>query len=256
MRVASSICVLFSAAVICSGLGGCTSTIHKEARINGTSTLSIDAKQRLVLFGKRPNGNGPPVTMTCAEPSPDAIVAMSAALAAGGSAQLPTAPAAGSTTPGKNNFAGRVGFSRSESAASIAMRTATIEVLRDGYYRLCEGLMNGAITPTRYRHVVHGIGDFIATEMAIDALGGMKRAPAVAINGGVVTASADGDVGKAEVLGAQEGEDGKGQALVIGSIFASAPGDDQAEAIKKVIFAYLDHVEYMKRLEPSESEGR
>ncbi len=254
MRVAFSIWVLGPAIAVCAGLSACSSTIHKQARFNGVDSLSVDAKQRLVLFGNRLHQD--PVTQqlsyvptTCAEPSPDAIVAMSAAIAARGSATLPTPPA-GSSTAGKDNFAAGAGFSSSESAASIAMRTASIEVLRDGYYRLCEGLLNGSISEEKYRQVIHGIGDFIVTVMAVDALGGTKRAPAVVINGGSVTASAQADIAKADVTGASGAEAGQpAQGLVIGSIVASVPADGQAEAIKNVIFSYLDNAEYMRKLQ-------
>jgi hypothetical protein len=186
--------------------------------------------------------------MVCAEPSPDAIVAMSAALAASGSATLPTAPAQGQTEAGENVFGGGVGFASSESAASIAMRTASIQVLRDGYYRLCEGMMSGSIPPAEYEHVVNGIGDFIATVMAIDAAGGTKHAPAVTINGGSVRASADPDTANVNVVGAT-GPAVAGQPLgmEIGEIAVSTPDTKEATAIKDIVASYLRHIEYLRR---------
>jgi hypothetical protein len=221
-----------------AALGACSSTIHDEARIGGYDTLSIDAKQRLVLFGTNPYSQTP---MVCAEPSPDAIVAASAAFAASGSATLPAAQG----ESGQQQFGGGGGFASSESAASIAMRTATVQVLRDGYYRLCEGMLNGSISPQAYARVIRGIGDFIATTMAVDAAGGMKHAPAVAINGGTVSASADASSENTTATGATGTAEGNQTptGILIGSITPGQPTKEQAEAISRIIDAYLSHVE-------------
>jgi len=127
----------------------------------GVQTLSIDAKQRVVLFTKipdpHPNSGAPGTTttttsttgedgkthqevvtvkgglisVTCAEPSPDALSALSASI--GGGISDPKVAA---------NFA----LAQSESAASIGLRTQSIQLLRDGMYRLCEGYAAGAIS--------------------------------------------------------------------------------------------------------------
>lgn len=53
-------------------LAACTgSTIHKRSSLGDVQTLSLDAKQRLVVSGKDPEGD----RILCAEPSPDALVA-------------------------------------------------------------------------------------------------------------------------------------------------------------------------------------
>lgn len=241
-RYCKRLLVLAAAMTLAAGLAGCSSTIHKEQRLDGVDTLSLDAKQRLVLVSHRPNQ--PPIV--CAEPSPDAIVAMSAALAASGSASLPAPPLPGETeSPGNNTFSGGGGFSRSESAASIAMRTASIQILRDGYYRLCEGLIGGSIRPEAYGDIVHGIGDFIATAMAIDAAAGTKHAPAVAINGGAVNVTTTPESADVETTGAagptEEGQPLQG--LLIRKVKAPPPDDTDAQAIRDMIAAYLKHVE-------------
>jgi hypothetical protein len=241
MRSTSGIFVVV-AAVLSAALSACSSTIHDTARIGGYSTLSIDAKQRLVLFGNRP---GTDERMVCAEPSPDAIVAMSAALAASGSASIPVTPGEAA----KDTITAGFGASSSESAASIAMRTATVQVLRDGYYRLCEGMMSGSIQPDQYRLVLSGIGDFIATVMAIDSAGGTKHAPAVTINGGSVSATADPNTAKVNVVGAT-GPTVAGQppGMEIGEIAVSTPDDKEAVAIKDIVASYLRHIEYLRRI--------
>jgi hypothetical protein len=202
------------------GLAGCSSTIHDYARVGGLDTLSIDAKQRLVLVRDDPSTGR---RVVCAEPSPDAIVAASAALAAQGSGTQATG----------QNIRAAFGGGRSESAASIAMRTSTVQVLRDGYYRLCEGVMNGVIPPEKYKDIIAEIGPFIATIMAADAIGGSVQAPAVAISGGSITASAGGTAN-----GANSGVAG----LKIDRITAtSQPGAIEADQIAKIIELYLAH---------------
>lgn len=201
------------------GLAGCSSTIHDYARVGNLDTLSVDAKQRLVLVRDDPVTGG---QMVCAEPSPDAIVAISAAFAAQGSGQQATG----------ENVKAAIGGGSSESAASIAMRTASVQVLRDGYYRLCEARMNNAITPEDYEGVISEIGPFIATILAADAIGGMEQAPAVAISGGVATAN----VGGAGTKGVT------GVGLQIDEIDAGDhPPDIQAKRIAEVLKLYLAH---------------
>jgi len=163
-----------TAITLAGALAGCKSTIHDEARIGGVDTLSLDAKQRLVLFGKDPYGR----PIVCAEPSPDALVAMSASLAGSGSG----------TPQGGAQIQAAVAAASSESAASIGLRTATIQALRDGYYRLCEGYINGVYDRQDYHDVLHSVDAQMAAMMAMDALSGMRSAPAVAISGGGTSA--------------------------------------------------------------------
>ncbi len=141
--------------LIAAGLGGC-STIHKQALIGNTNTLSVDAKQRLFISGR----DG-----VCAEPSPDAIVARAAALSGGLS--------------GTQSRQGSLAAAASEAAASIGLRTQSIQILRDGYYRICEAYINGAIKRESYEKIISQVDVFIAVALAIDTLGGSVRAPAV-----------------------------------------------------------------------------
>ena len=163
-----AICSLLLAA--CGTPGG---TIYKKDVFGPYNVLSLDARQRLVVQGARLDEDGTPHPVVCSEPSPDAIAAQAAALAA--SANVPasgTAQTIGAQLSG--------GFS--ESAASIAMRTQTIQLLRDGYYRLCEAYMNGVIDRLDYRDIILFIDEFIATVAAIEAIGGTVQTAPVAIN--------------------------------------------------------------------------
>jgi hypothetical protein len=170
-----NVCLAAVAALV---LAGCNnSTIFRQASFGSTKVLSLDAKQRLVLQRETTYG-----TVTCTEPSPDAITAHAAQLAARAQAQL---------DQGQSGSAG-LAISQSEAVASIALRTQTIQLLRDGYFRLCEAYMNGVLEPQRYQAIISFIDEFITTVAAIEAIGGIVQAPPAQIfAGGSATAGAD-----------------------------------------------------------------
>ncbi|CAN5455571.1 hypothetical protein BH10PSE7_BH10PSE7_08580 [soil metagenome] len=177
----SATAAIAAAGVLLSGCSG--GTIFKKTQLGDVQVLSIDARQRLVLVGTDPRGR----RIVCAEPSPDAIVARAEAFAAHGIVPVGS-NAAGAT----NTVDAALGASSGESAASIAMRTQTIQLLRDGYYRLCEGLMNGAIEPQKYQLIVSNIDAFMAVLVAVDGLSGGGRAPAVGVVAGSTAGVIDG----------------------------------------------------------------
>lgn len=152
----------------CMNDGG---TIYKKDQFGPYNILSVDARQRLVIQGAKLDDSGVERTVICTEPSPDAISAQAANLAASANATLP------------NNVQGgaQLAAGYSEAVASIAMRTQSIQVLRDGYFRLCEAYLNGAIDKDQYRRVMFFIDEFIATVVAIEALGGTVTVPPAAI---------------------------------------------------------------------------
>jgi hypothetical protein len=169
---------VYFAVVAALMLAGCNnSTVFRQVSFGETQVLSLDAKQRLVLQRNTTYG-----TVTCTEPSPDAISAHAAQLAARADATL---------TEGRSGSAA-LAASESEAVASIAMRTQTIQLLRDGYFRLCEAYMNGVLEPQRYQATISFIDEFITTVAAIEAIGGIVQAPPAQIfAGGTATADAD-----------------------------------------------------------------
>ncbi len=209
----STIVMLASAVV----LVGCSSTIHKIRPLGNLNTLSIDAKQRLVLSSETGgwNRNEP---VACAEPSPDALVAQAAAIS--GSLTSPESVGAA------------IGAASNESAGSIGLRTQTIQILRDGYYRICEAYQNGALSKADYQRVLLGVDSFITVVAAIETIGGTTRAPAVAISPGAATTSATGDDATAQTsAGTVEIENISQESGTISK--------DQANAIAKVVVEYL-----------------
>jgi hypothetical protein len=209
-----------SAAAIAALLTGCAgSTIHTISPLGSVQTLSIDAKQRLVIQGRRYDGT----YVTCAEPSPDALVAQAAVFSARGSGPVPSGTVSGNAA---------VGFQ--ESAASLSHRTQTIQILRDGYYRLCEAYLNGAVDRPQYVKVVSQVDLAIAVIAAVDGLGNASAAPAVAIGTGNVTVSG-GEAGSAGIGAAPAGTFGAASGGAAGS-------PENAAAIRAIIDHYIDYV--------------
>jgi hypothetical protein len=199
-------------------------TIYKKGTLGDVQTLSIDARQRLVISGKRKSDG---VRVVCAEPSPDALVAQAAVLAAQGNFTGKTgAPsAAGSAV---------VGFQ--ESAASIGLRTQSIQVLRDGYYRLCETYLNDAIDKKEYLAVIQNVDTFIAVSLAIDGMSNPKAAQNVAISTGPVTAGS----GEGEADDKVSAKIGDPDAAVVKDPAPSGKTDSNI-AVAQIIRDYLNY---------------
>lgn len=155
---------------------GCEgSTIFKKFNIDEGFSVSIDAKQRVILVTDRGGRNGDQ-HVVCAEPSPDAIVAQSAAIAVEGGFKGVNVGVAGSLR---------------ETAGAIGLRTTTIQLLRDGLYRACEAYMNGAIGKEEYNLIIRNYDRVMTAVFAIDAAAGLAQAPSVVVNAGGATAKVD-----------------------------------------------------------------
>lgn len=149
-------------AVLC--LAGCTGnlrSIHHSFSVNDGGSISVDASQRAIISVKKAPPNMEPWVAVCAEPSPDAISALSAS--AGFSAELLQRALAASA-------------SAQESVASIGLRTQSITILRDAMYRLCEGYASAALDEfgftrlqRRYQNVMLGL---LAIEQLTGAMAG------------------------------------------------------------------------------------
>jgi hypothetical protein len=78
---------------------------------------------------------------------------------------------------------GGAGFAASlnESAASIGLRTATIQLLRDGLYRACEAYLNGSLNNFGYALLLSKYDDVMKALIAIEGLTRIPPAPQVEI---------------------------------------------------------------------------
>lgn len=156
-----------SLAVVALACCGCAPVIHKQFSVETDPpiSLSIDAKQRIawVLTRKavRPSGSSSGQTVTptdrviCAEPSPDAMVGIAAAL--------------GLDVPFRG---GSVGFEGklAEAVSQMGTRTQTIQLLRDGLYRACEAYLNGVLDETDYETVLRHYDSTMIMLVTIDGL--------------------------------------------------------------------------------------
>ncbi len=141
-------------------------SIHRESDFGDNfSTISVDAKQRFLL-SRNYDATGKTVQKICAEPSPDVFSAFAASLS--GSAKFKA-------------FEAALSASSSESAATIGIRTQAIQLLRDGMYRICEGVLNGDIDKGKYVDLHQRYQRIMVTLVAIEQLTGAVRPPSVAI---------------------------------------------------------------------------
>lgn len=174
-------CKIGAGAALAILTAGCADlmSIHNRYSLNGVEALSIDAKQRVVYSVEKKYGDGPNAKAWkafCAEPSPDALAAISAS---------------GGLSAESAQKALSAAFGGSEAAGSIGLRTQTIQILRDAMYRLCEGYASGAMDNVafsrmqrRYQHIMLGL-------LAIEQMTGAVVAQQVILSG-----SASASVGR------------------------------------------------------------
>jgi hypothetical protein len=133
---------IHATAIVVLALGlwitGCAklNTAYRDFAVDDGSGAMIDVKQRAILASIKKGADGNSTTVVCAEPSPDALSAFAAEFAA--EADVPEAVTA------------RLVAAMQESSSFVGLRTQSIQLLRDGLYRLCEGYMNGSLTAAQY----------------------------------------------------------------------------------------------------------
>jgi len=157
--------VLIGLAALIAGCSGETFDVS-----SGESRL-VEAKHRAILSVKRTvfGSEGQPVlddrgrpvasVSVCAEPSPDAL--QSTALALGGKASAKALEALLS-----------VSYARSETQTYVGLRTQTIQLLRDAYFRLCEAFMNDGIDAIAYDVLQRRFQSQIVALLAVEQLTG------------------------------------------------------------------------------------
>src|SRR6267142_1578183 len=150
-------------ACLLGGLTACGNfmAINKPFNVDDGTSISIDAKQRAIFTMKKrvTATEGGPIEwrVVCAEPSPDAITAISAA--SGATAETLKLALSGS-------------FGSQESAASIGLRTQTIQILRDAMYRLCEVYASSALDDIAFARLQRRYQNLMLGLLAIEQLSG------------------------------------------------------------------------------------
>ena len=183
---------------------GCTANEASIFRVvdntkHAQETVLIDAKQRAIIYR---DGGYESEDTVCAEPSPDALSAISSNLATSLSVGF----------GGGESAAGSLGTSLVEAARQLGVRTSTIQLLRDGFYRLCEARLNEDITEFQYSVLMNRYISSMVALLAIEQLTPAKQtasaltAPVV----GEVTVSTSAVTGQGDttpVEGEQQEED-------------------------------------------------
>jgi hypothetical protein len=182
----------FGLMLILAGCGNAKWTsIYREYKISDsydTQNALIDAKQRAILSspiikgGGKDGGDGR-AFIVCAEPSPDAVSALSSALSA----------SLGVDIAGKGGGSGSFASALTEAVGKLGKRNATIQLLRDGFYRQCEAYLNGVLDKDGYKATSDRYTDAMVTLLAIEQVTSPTAgdAPLVIRSG---TASADTNV--------------------------------------------------------------
>lgn len=154
-------------------LAGCGNfhSVYRDFDVDDGSGAMVDIKQRAVIASKHKTTEKNVTkekTVVCAEPSPDALSAYAAELAAEGS------------VPENVKTAFSAAFQ--ESSAFVGLRTQTIQLLRDSLYRLCEGYMSGALEEIEYQNLFRHYQKYMVALLAIEQLTATVRPPTVMVN--------------------------------------------------------------------------
>lgn len=176
-------------------LPGCAYlTTYNKAIDLEHGSVAIDAKQRVIQSRSKKISSTDSITIICAEPSPDALAVLGASGALSGS----NASGAGGSASG--------GFA--ESAASIGLRTQSIQLLRDLNYRICEAYANDAIGPAEASALLRRGQSTMMGLIAIEQLTGPVVAGQVAlsasVNAGTGGSSSDVAAAQAALTTAKE----------------------------------------------------
>ena len=151
--------------LVLSALSGCgTSYSLKEfsPQEGKPKSAFVDIKQRAILGGAGPAGQ----MILCAEPSPDAMSSFASELAL--------------DAKYKEAVAATLALSQQEAASFVGLRTQTIQLLRDGMYRLCEGYMSGALTSADYAWLSRRYQRNMVALLTIEQLTRVAQVPAIA----------------------------------------------------------------------------
>lgn len=127
---------------------------YSVARTGGTKSLVMDAKRRAIIGIPNPNPeNIKRMAFLCAEPSPDALAAISTALTLSPKADKDT-----------------LTIAVTEAARQLGRRNATIQLLRDGLYRQCEAFLNGIVDAATYSWMANKYVNAMVVLLAIEEI--------------------------------------------------------------------------------------
>lgn len=139
-------------------LSGCSNfanrgSVFRTTDVNNGATLILDSEQNALV-----NVNRGDSQVICSQPSPDTAAADSVSAALG-------------LTLNEGDAA-EAGFAAGQAVASIGLRTQSIQLLRDSYFRLCEAYQNGGIDPVEYGISMRRIQNTMIAVLAVEQLTG------------------------------------------------------------------------------------
>ena len=165
------------AASACQSLGDLGS-VYRETDVNDGTTLILDAEQNaLVNVDRQVFSHFDPDTrqpvfidsqVICSQPAPDAAAADSLGFGAGGS------DASGNS--------GGIDFASGQSVGGIGLRTQSVTLLRDAFFRLCEAYQNGAVDHIEYSVNLRRMENTMIAILAVEQLTGAVEGPAVSLS--------------------------------------------------------------------------
>ena len=157
--------------LLCIGMpffiAGCGNfnSIHRSLDVDEGKGAFIDIKQRAVIVSKHVDVDGKNVhTFVCAEPSPDAMSAYASETSI--------------SVPDKVKIANAM----QEGASFTGLRTQSIQLLRDGMYRLCEARLSGTLDNSEYYLLLRRYQRNMVALLAIEQLTGTVKAPVTLIS--------------------------------------------------------------------------
>lgn len=166
MRTTGVMALIGCLALTACEFGG-DDTIFKEFSAQDGNSVSVDAHQRAIVATHVHDSSGRLArTIYCAEPSPDAFASISRTIT-------------GSLTGQRDvdeKFAVTLAQSLARQAShALSARNATIQLLRDGLYRACEGYASGALTPIEYSEITRQYQHIMAALLSIELLTNINR---------------------------------------------------------------------------------
>lgn len=136
----------------------------------------LEADKRLAIVTEKKEysgGNEFTRRITCSEPSPDALTALAASLS------------------GETNAGVSIAAAYSENAASIGLRTQSIQLLRDQLFSICQAYANEGLSSYTYQTLLAKNQQNTIALMAIEQLTGVLKAPNATITTSAEATSSD-----------------------------------------------------------------
>ncbi|HTO65559.1 MAG TPA: hypothetical protein VMM15_30385 [Bradyrhizobium sp.] len=197
---------------------------------DGPKSALIDAKQRGILAAPGPTvitgKEAARKVLICAEPSPDALSAISSSLSA----------SFGGIFPSGTNVQAALAQALSETASQLGVRNATIQLLRDGLYRQCEAYLNGLIKQDYYEQISNKYVNAMVALLAIEQLAPVNASATAlrASDGGKVSTKTTVNV-KSSALPGKENKDAENKEVApsSGGTSQDATNEEAADAEKE-----------------------